>query len=227
MLTPIERRKISVAAIRQLQEAIQRGDYPVGTRLPPERELAQQFNISRPSVREALRFLEALGLVTSITGRGTFVTNSAANPGSPQLDLENPVNIIEAREALEAGTAEKAAERRTEDDLTAMRRLLQEMDAPGIGVATFLELDMQFHLQIARATHNPVLVQLMEIVSGHMRSGPWHQIKARSSIFHKRIPQLQRDHQRLFKAIERGDGPLARSYMMKHLSTVMTDFTPQ
>ncbi|MBM3157211.1 MAG: FadR family transcriptional regulator [Chloroflexi bacterium] len=225
---PIEPQKVTMDAIRQLQDSIQKGYYPPGSQLPSERDLAQQLNISRPSVREAISFLEALGLVTSITGRGTFVNEMAGHNELPSslLGSENPLHILETREILEIGLAGHAAQRRTSEDLTIMRQLLERMNESSIDVATFLEIDMEFHLQIAKASQNPVLVQLMTTVEDLMRRGAWRTVKERSSSFRKRLNRYREDHQNIYEAIEQGDSEAAQECMQEHLRGVIADFTP-
>lgn len=228
MLKPIEPRKVTMDAIRQLQESIQKGYFPPGSQLPSERDLAQQLNISRPSVREAISFLEALGLVTSIAGRGTFVSEIADDSELtlPLLGSGNPLHILETREILELGLVGYAAKRRTGEDLAIMRQLLERMNEPAIDVTTFLEMDMEFHLQIAKASQNPVLVQLMTAVEDLMRQGAWQAVKVQSPSFRERLNQYREDHQSLYGAIEEGDSEAAQECMQRHLSGVIADFTP-
>lgn len=165
---PVAQRRAFEDVIFQVEEAIADGRLQPGDRLPPERELAQQLAVSRASVREALRVLEAFGVVSARRGRGAdagSVVTSGDHSGlagvlriSASL-LRIPLgDLVEVRVAIEAMTARAAAERGAGDELTELARAIAgvtDRDA-------FLELDTGFHVELARASGNALAPMLME-----------------------------------------------------------------
>src|SRR5512137_391747 len=161
---PFERvrpRKVSAIAAEQIVEAIQRGDYPVGDRLPSEFELAEQMGVSRPSIREALSALQAMSLIESRPGSGNYVLRAP----SP-LDERNAVGLIEseagclevmeAREALEPAVAALAAGKAAKPALANLREALRKMGrfAAKNDFEAYFEADKAFHLALADAAGN-------------------------------------------------------------------------
>jgi DNA-binding FadR family transcriptional regulator len=166
--------KASDILAHDLQERILRGEFPEGTALPPERELVAQTQMSRTTVREALRILEVQGLVTVRTGRagGAFVRR----PGTESV--ENTINLVirgqqirmaalhETREAMEPICAELAARNRTDDDLARLDAANEAMAASKGGeLADFLAANVSWHLAVATAGHNELLSGFMTAIS--------------------------------------------------------------
>ena len=154
------------------------GRWKPGERLPGENELAAAYNVSRPVVREALRRLEAGGIVQVAQGRGTFVLEPEARQVLPEQALtllfaspERAQSVHEARLALELGLTELAAARATEDDLRSLRELTDRA-AQAIEHPTgtkrereLVELGLAFHLRVAEAARSPVLAQLYALIT--------------------------------------------------------------
>lgn len=167
---PVRRQRTYEQVIARIEEQILDGRLHVGDQLPAERELAQLLGVSRPSLRESLRVLEALGIVEIRLGGegGTFlssrVSSGFVNVMKLQLALTSfsSDDVVETRLALEAWSCSEATLRRSDDDLRALAKILDEMERPGIPTAEFNRLDTAFHLRIAAATSNPLVAQLME-----------------------------------------------------------------
>lgn len=167
---PIRASKISDIIAKRLEAMILEGSLAPGQKMPPERELAQQFEVSRPSLREALHKLEAKGLVTRKQGGGTFVSAeiglSFVDPLMQLFQTHSEFNydLLEFRHAMEEVAAHYAALRATETDREIIERRYNEWldgHVQRIGHKEEAELDWRFHLAIAEASHNAVLLHSM------------------------------------------------------------------
>lgn len=167
---PIRASKISDIIADRLESMILEGSLTPGQKMPPERELALQFEVSRPSLREALHRLEAKGLVTRKQGGGTFVSaNIGLSFVDPLMQLfqthsEFNYDLLEFRHALEEVAAHYAALRATDADREIIERRYQEWEEghnQRVGYKEEAELDWRFHLSIAEASHNAVLLHSM------------------------------------------------------------------
>jgi GntR family transcriptional repressor for pyruvate dehydrogenase complex len=168
LLRKVQPTKVSAEVARQIVELIRGRAFPVGARLPSEKELAERMGVSRPSVREALAALEAVGLVETQAGRGNFVRRfpSEEEGIEPLVLLESEEGcreIIDARGALEPPVAVLAASERTEDDLAALRAAHTEMIryADALDFDPYFAYDKAFHQALVRATHNELIVKVL------------------------------------------------------------------
>lgn len=161
--------KLSDSIAEQLEELILEGALKPGEKLPPERELAIRLEVSRPSLREAILKLKTQGLVESRRGGGTYIRDIVADPvTNPLLHLlkghpETVFDVLELRHALEETAAQLAAERATEGDLQRLRECYEaayRLDTERDPVAD-AQADAAFHLAIAEASHNAVLIHIM------------------------------------------------------------------
>ena len=196
-----------------------------GSQLPAERDLAKQFGVSRTAVREAIKALQEKGLVDAFPGRGTFVTNGTSNPMRRSLDrilksgeADGWGYLVEVREILEPGIAALAAIRAEDQDLMAMRDALAVMDQAGRDSDAFIEADLDFHLALAEAAGNPIVLSLIDSIVGLLR-------EQRMRIFSigGGPERGQCHHKRILDAIERHDPNEARAAMQAHLSQVRED----
>src|SRR5215203_1176154 len=165
--SPIERPNTYELLAQRLLELIADGELAVGEPLPSERELVERFRVGRSSVREALRVLESKGLIDG-GGKGRFVVSTSPKPlnSSLQVLLElkeaDIEELYELREVIEGATVAFAAERRTDDDLTAIAATIDDM-AAGLGSPDeYIDADLSFHLAIARAGNNRIAVHMMQ-----------------------------------------------------------------
>lgn len=204
--------------VRHLETMIVSGDLKPGDRLPPERELAQQLGVSRPSVRAGLRSLVALGIVESRHGAGSFITAGPPRLSTGPLSLMAALHgftrdeMFEARLVLEVGAAGLAAERAQGDDLAAMSEEVTGMFASLGDPHSFLLHDVRFHRAIAVASHNPVLAALVEMVSA------FNYERRRLTVERSRDLKEAADlHRRVYAAVRDHDVERARREMTQHL----------
>ncbi|HVW43905.1 MAG TPA: FadR/GntR family transcriptional regulator [Amycolatopsis sp.] len=172
-LTPMEVPKASDVLANELRERILNGEFPEGTALPPERELVIQTQMSRTTVREALRILEVQGLVRIKTGRagGAFVQRPDRDSVATSVSLLirgqqiRLAALLETREAIEPFCARLAARHRTDTDLGRLDQANKAIaDAEG-GLAQFLQANVDWHVAVATASHNELLTGLMTALS--------------------------------------------------------------
>jgi GntR family transcriptional repressor for pyruvate dehydrogenase complex len=211
--------------VQQVQESIQKGTLKPGDQLPPERELAQQFGVSRTAVREAVKALREKGLVEAYPGRGTFITDGTTSTIGQSLDRmmkigqpEGSAYLAEVRETLEPEIAALAARRADEEDLASMRELISVMDSARKDPEAFIEADLDFHLALAEAAANPLILSLIDSIVGLLR-------EQRMRIFHvEGGPERgQYHHKRILEAIEHRDPLGAREAMKAHMRQVRED----
>jgi DNA-binding FadR family transcriptional regulator len=187
--------------------------------LPAERDLAQRFGVSRTAVREAVKTLREKGLVEAYSGRGTFVTNGTSQAMRQSLDLmirinqqEGSANLAELRLVLEPEIAGLAAPRIEEQLLATMREAVAVMDRNLHDPDAYVEADLDFHLALAEAAGNPLILSLLDSIVGLLR-------EQRSRIFNvDGGPERgQFHHKRILAAIEKRDPDSAREAMRAHL----------
>jgi len=215
------------AVFGRLEAMIRAGELRPGDRLPNERQLAEDLGVGRPSVREALRVLEAMEVITVTGGAGrasgSVIAESAGSALSSLLGLQLSLGhfgadeLVEARLVLEIWSARTAAKQRTEDDLVGLRSLLAELEAAVGDRDRYLALDTQLHLAIADAAGNALLSHLMGALRVpivdllHERTGgrtDWDAV----------VDWAQPDHRALVDAIAAGDGDAAEAALRHHLS---------
>ena len=223
--TPIQSERLYEQIAEQVEQRILTGDLKVGDRLPPERELAEQFGVSRTAVREAVKALRQKGLVEVQPGRGTFITNGTSRAVRHSLDLlmkiggtEGFSDLVEVREIIEPEIAALAADRATEEHIAALREAVVTMDGALEDPDRFIEADLDFHLACADATHNALILALIDSIVDLLR-------EQRARIF--RVaggPQRgQFHHKRILDTIVRHDPGAARDAMRAHLRQVRED----
>ena len=211
--------------VQQIEESVLKGTLKPGDQLPAERELAQQLGVSRTAVREAVKALREKGLVEAYSGRGTFITDGTSHAARQSFDLmvkigqqESSTHLADLRLILEPGIAALAAQRIEEEHLTAMREAVAVMERSLKDPAAYIEADLDFHLALAEAVANPLILSLIDSIVGLLRE---QRIKIfnvsggpqRGQVFHKRI----------LEAMEQRNPLLARSAMSDHLEQVRQD----
>jgi GntR family transcriptional repressor for pyruvate dehydrogenase complex len=211
--------------VQQIEESVLNGSLKPGDQLPAERELAQRLGVSRTAVREAVKTLREKGLVEAYSGRGTFITNGTSQAARQSFDLmvkigqqEGSPHLAELRLMLEPGIAALAAVRAKEDDLSGMRDAVAVMDRSQKDPGAYIEADLDFHLALAEAAANPLILSLIDSIVGLLR-------EQRIKIFNvEGGPQRgQFHHKRILEAVERHDAEMARSAMRAHLEQVRQD----
>lgn len=205
---------------RHIRGAISSGDLRPGDRLPPEAELAHQFGVSRPTVREALKVLEALNVLESSTGPagGTFVkdldSSGVAEHLTESLALLLDVNgltlkeLCEAREAIETVTVKQAAAHRTDEDLDILRKIIEE---DSLKDSDSIVSDISFHRAIADASKNRMLSLFMSAIHMTVRT------LAERYVMPEAKQTSQRQHRGIYEAILEQNETLAEERMREHL----------
>jgi GntR family transcriptional regulator, transcriptional repressor for pyruvate dehydrogenase complex len=216
-----ERKTLAGDICRKLAGSIVRGDWPVGTRIPPERELCQVFEAGRSSVREALKALELMGMVESRLGDGTFVCERSRFLSSPLMwaiassEEADIGELVEARRLIETELAALAAERATGGNLERIGETLDEMEASGDDAQRFLAADLGFHTAVAEAAHNRILMTALELLRNLTRR--WIREALRDPTASR---EALEQHKEIFLAIAKRRPDQARAAMGAHLEAM-------
>jgi GntR family transcriptional regulator, transcriptional repressor for pyruvate dehydrogenase complex len=210
----------------QIKLLITSGKLKVGDKLPSTKEMSEQFGVGRSTTREALSALKAMGWIEIRQGGGCrVISSSPAELMFPELQAlrsnrETLLELLEVRQSLEVSNAAIAAQKRTEADLSDMNKLILDMEH---SVGDDLEgerTDLLFHLTLAKATHNRIMVQLFESITNQMEMAI-REIR-RAELYSNRSvsEQLYKEHLAIFKAILEQDAALAAERMKQHLQHV-------
>lgn len=217
-LNRIDRTSIKDLALEQLKRYIMSGAVQPGQRLPSERDLAERLGVGRSSVREALKVLEAVGLIETRVGDGTYIVEQTGANIARVIGLSLAtwggaiVELLEARRIIEPAAAQFAATRATDADLTALGAALQAMEAADT-FPTYLAADMQFHRLVAQATHNTLVARLIanliDMLEETLRAAHGDELSTAA--------EGDGTHREVLAAIERHDGTGAADAMLRHL----------
>ena len=216
-IVPLERRRLSDAAVDQIINLIRSGAFSVGDKLPSERDLAKDLGVSRVLVRESLRALEALGLIEVKRGIGAFVTQqSPVNMQIANYLRSHPtevLEVVEVRAALAALAGELAAKRLSKDELMALTRLYRaQREAYDAGrLADLPDLDEEFHSIIYAATQNHVLVSMYDHTRSVLDYIRWNHITLMT-----RTEESLREHERILQALTARDSRASGSALRRH-----------
>ena len=210
----------------QMLLLIAQGEFKLGERLPSERALAERFDVSRTSVREAMIALELQGVVEVRGGSGIYVTQTSGTSAAPVYMPETgpgPFELLRARCLIESEIASVAAETRKDSDLDRIFSALTDMHDNMDDKEANEAADQLFHLRIAESTGNSVLLQMVTAMWAQARGPVWTKIE-----HHFHTPDLRMashaDHQRIFKALLARDPIAARAAMRAHLERVIGEF---
>lgn len=215
--------------VEQIQTLCLENNLPPGGRLPSERDLASLFGVSRNSVREALKGLESKGFLEIRQGGGSFLAQTKHDMLGNELgtridaaEIQYIDDMLELRRAFEVEAASLAAQRATPDNLQAMRDVLGQMalaaNDPELGV----QADVDFHLQVANATKNQLLIDLMETLAKRLEEN------IRVTRHHRftdaaRHQDTYREHEEIYLAIESRNSELAKKLMGEHISRIRSE----
>ena len=222
-LRTIKRTQRSEEIRRQIDTAIRNGDFAPGERLPSERELVETFGVSRVSVREAIRSLEAVGLVTVHQGRGAFVTDRRSGLGEPMarwLDIhrDEVLELLGVRGALDEYAGELAVEHHDPAKVAAIAAASQAFtDAVTAGAPTeeLVPLDIDFHMTIAEASGNRLLYDLLSDLHSYLAESRYVALVPAG-----RPAQSASEHALIVEAIQGRDAALARLATSRHITGV-------
>jgi DNA-binding FadR family transcriptional regulator len=230
----IEPRRLYRQIAEQIRALIRSGEFVTGSRLPPERDLAKQLGVSRPSVREALIALEVEGLVEVRIGSGIYVLGpgnglTSEQPGSPDAAFEKlhaaagPFELLRARYTIEGECAALAAKSAKKAQINAIEEALEQMQRELDEAKQPLDGDRMFHLRVAEATGNGALVAVIKMLWDE-RAGPLY----KQLEHHYDSPALwtsaMTEHRVVLKAIADHDVAAARSAMQRHLNQAYKRF---
>jgi GntR family transcriptional repressor for pyruvate dehydrogenase complex len=218
------RDSLTAQVLRALSTRIESGDLQPGDRLPPERELMEQFRVSRTVVREAIASLRSSGRIDTQQGRGAFIL--PAPPAAPYVvdasdlaKIGDVLQIMDLRIGLESEGAALAAQRHTPAQLRDIRAALETLEAGIKGAETGITPDFQFHLEILRATGNSYFTDLFT------QLGPAIIPRARVDLFKgdrkaklRYLERIQQEHAQMYDAIARRDAEAARAAVRLHLA---------
>ena len=224
----IKRRRLHEEIAQQIQELVWDGSLKHGDRLPPERELAERLQVSRSSLREAMRALELQGLVVSRPGAGTFINTERLDSvvsiiASCLMDSgEMLKDVFEMRRLLEPGIAALAAERATEEDIEHMEATLVEQAHQIDRGESGVEGDSAFHFAIAQATHNSALIKVVMAVADTLRES-----RDQSLQTPERANRSLASHQEILDIVHRHDVEGAHKAMEHHISVVEPASVPE
>jgi DNA-binding FadR family transcriptional regulator len=248
-LETIEHRRLYRQVADQLRSLIKEGELTPGTRLPPERELAERLGISRPTVREALIALEVEGKVRIRVGSGVYVAETPSVAPIQAVLAEGPFEVLQARQLIETAIAGEAAQKASPDDLAELRTILERMAHADQPSAEAMHLDREFHVTIAGILGNGLLARVVgelfdqrvnpyfsQLASHFENSKSWEAAVAEHRLVHERIAardapgaaramraHLQASQDRFSQSFSGGSRPHGASTKRKHGGTGRRD----
>jgi GntR family transcriptional repressor for pyruvate dehydrogenase complex len=218
-LTPANREGLTDYLVRRLKALISRGGLTPGEKLPPERELATMLNVSRTSMRQAIKILQVIGVLDVRPGSGTYLSKSA------QRILEEPTyeltplrglsqgELFEARRAIEAEAAAAAAVRAGNTDIEKIEEALEQMSLHLSDANSYAKYDMAFHQAITGASGNRFFIWFQQLTMKALYDA-W---LARTSSKERKVQDSFHEHERIARAIKLRDPDGARMEMLRHL----------
>ncbi|MFN0112820.1 MAG: FadR/GntR family transcriptional regulator [Blastocatellia bacterium] len=217
-MAPIDRAGITELVVQRIKELLERGELKAGSRLPPERELADMLHISRPSLRTALKALSVMGIIHAKPGAGTYIADSLPEVFTEPMRFMTLIHntsdeeMFEARLIIEAGLAELAAERASDTDIQALATAIEGMRANMHDPEIYLKHDVQFHQAIANAANNRLMSGVMDTVA-HLLFSLRRQTIAHASDLEEAIDW----HDKIIEAIKKHDSARAKEVLTGHL----------
>lgn len=220
---PRAARKLYEQVAESIADAIACGGYPPGLRLPPERELAEEFAVSRPTIREAILALQLRGLLEARQGSGIYVVEHPKAAPQPDNRQEvDPFELLEARALIEGEAAALAATSISDSDLEQLEGILERMAQENEGDQKGEEADREFHLAIAAATGNAAISAVIEdLWDLRYRAPECHETlrQARRSGMRPRVDE----HRAVYEALKARNPRAARHAMRSHLEHVIDE----
>lgn len=213
------REKMNAADIAgALRKQIASARFVQNDRLPPERTLAEQFGVARGTVREALKQLEEAGFVARRPGSGTYVTYSEKDEARSIVETTRPLELIDARFAVEPQMVRLAVLHGTEFDLSKAEAHLAAMENCGGDPATFADADERFHLALARCAHNALIYWMLEKMHEVRSHAQWARMRT-LTLEPGIIALYNRQHRQILDTIRARDADTAARLMREHLET--------
>ncbi|MFJ8515060.1 FadR/GntR family transcriptional regulator [Lysinibacillus xylanilyticus] len=228
---PQSKKKAYQVIVDQIREYFLNGELQPGEKLPTERELASRFNVSRTSVREALRKLEIKGIIEIKQGSGSFIKTQEGHSLGDELsssiiktEKKLIYEMLELRQALEVECAFLASQRATSEDLERIGKALEMMDLVKNDVELGIQADLSFHINIVLASHNSIFLQLFRTLSEHMQDTVRATRRQRLKD-PERTQETIDEHKEIYLAIAAGDANQAKQLMEKHIKQIRRELT--
>lgn len=219
-LEPPRRTSLSQVIVDQILRLVRDGQLRPGDPLPSEAEMMRMLKLGRSSIREGLRGLSILGVVATWPGKGTIIAQSARSPfedihktAKSQLQTLELLDLLEVRESLEGKAAELAAQRATDAEIAAMRRTGEEVARDVAAGRVYFRSNTEFHLAIARASHNRILERSVRSVIGQVRGFRERLMKQ----LHEMPERDVEEHAAIVDAIAARQPAAAREAMVGHI----------
>ena len=208
----------------RLRRAIETGVYADGDQLPPERQLALAFSTARSTIRKSLDQLEEKGLVTRRVGSGTFVSYAGPvhDSMSEVTDLISPLQLIETRFAIEPYMCRLAALHASARDLDGIGAILAQLEGVGADQDAFTRLDIEFHLALARASRNPLILRLYQQINTVRAHAQWEQMK-QIILTVEKMATYNGQHRLILDALRQRDLTAAGEQITRHLEQARQD----
>lgn len=217
-LTPIDRSGITELVVQRIKELLQQGELKAGSRLPPERELAEMLSISRPSLRTALKALSVMGIIRAKPGAGTFIAEALPEVFAEPMEFMTLIHktetaeLFEARRIIEAGLVELAAERATSEQLKAIAAEIEGMRKTFSDTEKFLKHDVRFHQALAAAAGNKIMSNVMDTVAGLLL-----QVRREAIARGREKGEALDWHEQIYEAVRQGEARRAKELVTAHL----------
>ncbi len=208
----------------ELKRQISTGRFEIHERLPPERILAERYGVARGTVRQALRQLEQLLFVERKPGSGTYVTWSGNDAGRPISEITRPLDLVDARFAVEPQMCRLAVLHATGAEIDDLCAHLDRMDACENDSATFADVDETFHMAIASCTQNPMIQWMMRQIHETRSHAQWARMRE-LTLSPEVIRTYNAQHRAVVDAIAHRDPEAAAEAMKLHLSTARRSLT--
>jgi len=236
MFKKIKNERLYLKISKQIRNNIVIGKLKAGDKLLPERVLAEEFGVSRATIREAMSALEILGIIENKGSRGNFVrvdgtdTSLDSELFKELLKSHSPYEVFEARCEIEPIVASLAAKRRNEENIKKLNNHLKKLNSLGWQLkkspekkGDYMEEDRKFHLEIAHITNNEVLFTVYSGLNLMLKEKHWKIMKLKSLQNEENIKKFENEHTKIFDAIRNGYSEDASNYAREHLEFIKKD----
>ncbi len=206
----------------RLRKAILEGAYGQGRRMPAERQIAQALSVSRGTVREALKLLREDGMVERRVGIGTFVAPAGGPREEDVAEVTSPLELMEVRSAIEPQIVRLVVLNAKPRDMARLAEALSGLERCGADREAFSDCDQRFHLAMAEATHNPLMIAVYRQINHVRAHSQWQAIKDKV-LTPERIAAYNHEHRLLFEAVRARDVEAALAVVSAHLDSARGD----
>ena len=225
MFKQIKTKKVYRKIIEQIIDLIHHGDLKPGDKLPSENILTKEFDISRPSVREALSAMEVMGIIESKGGKGNFIKDNidffmSKHSLNELNEKESPFELLEAKKIIEPGGAGLCALNATKEDINTMRKSLEKIYKSKGNIDLMIKYDREFHLNIAKATHNNLIFSIIKYLYNMSKEKKWNELKKKRWGIPGSPEKYYMHHEKILDAIRRKNYQEASENMFNHINIV-------